>query len=68
MVMVTAWYLRSYRDEDTHRGRLNGEGKVSAMCGATFAPVRNPLDGTTALPGYPPDPGQVCPDCHQESG
>lgn len=67
------WYLRSLGDHDTHCGSLHKDGTVSALCGARFAPqptmrvVGPPLGelatGPLALPGNPPDPEQVCPEC-----
>lgn len=67
------WYLRSLRDQDTHRGELRGDGTVLAVCGATFRPrptltVVGPPPGTLAngplaLKGSPSDPDQTCPQC-----
>ncbi|HET9118692.1 MAG TPA: hypothetical protein VFN75_11565 [Pseudonocardiaceae bacterium] len=69
------WYLRSLRDADTHRGRMDPTGAVEALCGAVFVPrptlrVVGPgpgrlVDGPPALTGNPPDPGQVCPQCRE---
>lgn len=59
-----SWYVRSLGDHDTHRGVLNpAAGTVTAACGVTFTPRLLPL----ALPGAgdPPDPDQICPDCHR---
>jgi hypothetical protein len=60
-------------DHDTHRGELREDGMVLARCGALFIPwptlkVVGPPPGTLVtgplpLPGSPPDPDQVCPDC-----
>jgi hypothetical protein len=61
------WYLRSIGDRDTHRGTLlHPDGTVSAACGIRFRP-RELLCGATALPGEPPDPGQICPACRRSS-
>jgi len=56
------WYLQSMSDADTHRGQLNADGTVTAVCGLRFRPIELPLGGVS-LPGYPPDPDQVCPGC-----
>lgn len=70
---VLTWYLRSPGDHDTHRGRMRDDGTVLARCGALFTPqptltVVGPppgqlATGGLALPGNPPDPEQVCPQC-----
>ncbi|MGH3789083.1 MAG: hypothetical protein ACRDRG_21585 [Pseudonocardiaceae bacterium] len=66
LVQAAQWYLRSGADRDTHRGRLFGNGTVMADCGLTFRP--RPLAyGAKALPGYPPDPDQVCPKCERSA-
>ncbi len=57
------WYLRSTADRDTHRGLLLRNGTVMADCGVVFKPLKALRDRGPALPGYPPDPGQVCPTC-----
>jgi hypothetical protein len=63
-----AWYLRSIGDRDTHRGTLlHPDGTVTAACGIRFRP-RELLRGTTALPGEPPDPDQICPGCRRSTG
>ena len=54
------WYLRSLCDRDTHRGELRKDGTVVALCGVTFRPRLLP-----ALPGQPPDPVQICPQCYR---
>lgn len=59
---MSGWYLRSYRDEDTHRaGGVAADGTVRAVCGAIFRPVAHPLDGTPACLTSPADPLQVLP-------
>ncbi len=73
-----SWYLRSLRDHDTHRGSLRENGMVLARCGASFTPrptltVIGPppgqlATGDLALPGRPPDPDQVCPECSGGGG
>jgi hypothetical protein len=59
-----SWYLRSLCDHDTHRGELRHDGTVVALCGVTFRPRLLPA-GTVALPGQPPDPAQICPQCYR---
>jgi hypothetical protein len=57
------WFLRSLRDQDTHRGRYSiATRSVFTECGLEFQPLRLPF-GRLALPGNPPDPDQVCPRC-----
>lgn len=56
------WYLQSMGDADTHRGELQPDGTVSAVCGIRFRPIDLPLGGVS-LRGYPPDPDQICPEC-----
>ncbi len=58
---MTLWWLRSMADHDTHRGLKSG-GSVDAACGIRFAP-RPVAFGGEALPGEPPDPDQICPQC-----
>ena len=55
------WYLRSTGDRDTHRGELRRDGTVAAQCGIRFEPRE--LPGGLALPGYPQDRDQICPNC-----
>jgi hypothetical protein len=57
-----SWYLQSMGDADTHRGELQPDGTLSAVCGIHFRPIDLPLGGVS-LQGYPPDPDQICPDC-----
>ena len=59
-----SWYLRSLCDHDTHRGELRKDGTVVALCGVTFRPRLLPA-GAVALPGQPPDPAQICPQCYR---
>lgn len=60
-----SWYLRSTGDRDTHRGVLQTDGTVVATCGLRFVP-RSLLLGGVALPGYPQDRDQVCPECDRQ--
>ncbi|MGH3933593.1 MAG: hypothetical protein ACRDS1_01185 [Pseudonocardiaceae bacterium] len=64
-LLAAKWYLRSTADDDTHRGRLFGDGTVMADCGLVFRPMKALRDRGPALRGYPPDPGQVCPRCKE---
>ncbi|MGH3683555.1 MAG: hypothetical protein ACRDQY_26640 [Pseudonocardiaceae bacterium] len=57
-----SWYLRSGRDDDTHRGELRLDGTVAAECGTTFTP-RELAYGAITFIDDPPDPDQVCPGC-----
>ena len=57
-----SWYLQSLGDADTHRGDLNTDGTVSAVCGVRFIPIELPYGGV-CLPSHPLDPEQVCPGC-----
>jgi hypothetical protein len=59
-----SWYLRSTSDRDTHRGELQPDGTVTAVCGAVFRPVSYLHGNGPALPDHPPDPDQVCPHCY----
>lgn len=59
------WYLRSIADRDTHHGDLQPDGLVVAACGLVFKPRPLPYD-RIALPGAPPDPNQICPQCQRD--
>jgi hypothetical protein len=61
-----SWYLRSAADRDTHYGPLR-DGRTHALCGAQFRPIELPTSGGPALPGLPPDGGQVCVICYRET-
>ena len=43
------WYLQSMGDADTHRGELQPDGTVSAVCGIRFRPLDLPLGGEPAV-------------------
>jgi hypothetical protein len=60
------WYRRSLSDHDTHRGHLR-RGQVTAACGMEFSPLRAWRKGGAALPGEPPEPEQICPECYHTS-
>lgn len=60
--VMISWYLRSMADYDTHYGKLRQDGIVKAECGTEFLP-RILAFGRVSLPGTPPDPDQVCPEC-----
>jgi len=59
---LMSWYLQSMGDADTHRGELQPDGTVSAVCGIRFRPIDLPLGGIS-LSSYPLDPDQICPKC-----
>jgi hypothetical protein len=56
------WYVRSTRDQDTHRGELQDDGTVVVRCGIQFVPRPLPMGGV-ALPWHPQDRDQICPEC-----
>lgn len=61
---TATWYLRSYRDEDTHlASTIPANGTVTARCGAIFVPMLHPIDGLPARLTAPPDQLQICPRC-----
>jgi hypothetical protein len=61
---MTTWYLRSYKDADTHvAAAVTADGTVHAVCGAIFRPVPHPIDGSPARLTAPADPLQICPAC-----
>ncbi|MBV8995593.1 MAG: hypothetical protein JO287_18275 [Pseudonocardiales bacterium] len=63
---IASWYLRTYKDEDTHRAAaVASDGTVQAVCGMTFVPLLHPLDGSPACLTSPPDMLQVCPRCRR---
>lgn len=55
------WYLQSLKAHDTHRGAIT-RGRVHALCGIQFEAITVAF-GAEALPGQPPDPEQICPEC-----
>jgi hypothetical protein len=58
------WYVHSLADGDTHLGRLSlVTHRVRAVCGVEFVPLKALRDRGPELPGHPPDPEQICPDC-----
>jgi hypothetical protein len=63
---ATEWYVRSMSDNDTHLGwYCTTTRNVHAVCGTEFVPLRIGWRGDRlALPGQPPDPKQVCPNCY----
>lgn len=63
-LMTNTWYLRSYRDHDTHiAAAIAADGIVTSWCGLTFAPVLHPIDGNPARLTAPADELQICSDC-----
>lgn len=49
---MTAWYLRSTGERDTHSGHLR-RGRVLAACGVEFSPLRPWRIRGAALPSEP---------------
>jgi hypothetical protein len=63
-----AWALASLADFDTHLVQLEG-GIAYSVCGLTFTPKALGANGDRlSLPGWPPDPEQVCPHCQKATG
>ena len=63
--LPVTWYLRSLGDVDTHRGELSPVTRsVHALCGIEFVPIKL-ATGRMSLPGSPPDPDQICPQCYR---
>ena len=56
------WHVRSMADHDTHLGRKDGT-RIQAVCGVEFPSTAL----TVTLPGLPPDPQQICPQCRDRS-
>lgn len=52
-----AWYPRSAADGDTHRGVRRPTGRVTALCGAEYAPAAGP-------DAYPVE-ARECPTCRR---
>jgi hypothetical protein len=63
---MTSWYRRTTSERDTHSGHLR-RGRVLAVCGVEFSPIRAWRSRGAALPGAP-DPAQTCPECQRLSG
>jgi hypothetical protein len=60
------WYPRSLADRDTHHGEYSGTARsVRARCGIEFVPLKLADGAPLALPGDPPDPEQICPQCYR---
>jgi hypothetical protein len=61
---TATWYLRSYRDQDTHvASAIAADGTVTSHCGAIFVPMLRPIDVIPARLSAPPDELQICPRC-----
>jgi hypothetical protein len=59
------WYPRSLADRDTHHGEYSATARsVRARCGIEFVPLKLADGAPLALPGDPPDPEQICPQCY----
>jgi hypothetical protein len=64
-----SWYPRSMGDRDTHRGQYSITTRsVHSVCGAEFVPLKLTDGSPLVLPGSPPDPDQICPQCRHASG
>jgi hypothetical protein len=57
------WCLRSYKDEDTHYGRLADDGVVAALHGLRFTPMRRLFEEGPAVVHPSVEPLQACPAC-----
>lgn len=60
---MASWYLRSKDAQDTHRGHLR-RGRVLAVCGVEFSPLRTWRKGGSELSAEPSNSEQVCPECY----
>lgn len=61
---TATWYLRSYRDQDTHLAfAIAADGTITSRCGAIFVPMLHPIDAIPARLSAPPDELQICPRC-----
>lgn len=55
-------------DADTHRGVYSPATRsVHARCGVEFEPLTRTNGTPIVFTASPPDPEQVCPQCHRES-
>jgi hypothetical protein len=51
---TATWYLRSYRDEDTHlASAIATDDTITSRCGAIFVPMLHPIDGIPARLRHP---------------
>jgi hypothetical protein len=57
------WHRRSYRDGDTHWGRLQENGYVTARCGIVFRPNEQLFSRDVAERDEVPDAIKLCGDC-----
>lgn len=58
--MGGSWYLASLAEHDAHRG-TPARGRVHAVCGIAFAPLR--AGRTPAHQRVELEPAQLCPEC-----
>jgi len=63
------WWVRSFADQDTHRGAYSlATRSVHSVCGLEFVPI--PVGWPARhgpLPGAPPTPEQICQTCSRAS-
>ena len=59
-----SWFVRSLAPGDVHRGALD-EGRVRAVCGLTFLPLR---ESGQARYSELPEPEWVCAGCLARGG
>jgi hypothetical protein len=59
------WWVRSFADRDTHLGTyMPRGGSVRSRCQLEFVPLPVGMPPKVGpLPGSPPDPDQICPNC-----
>lgn len=60
------WYRQSLNTHDTHRSHLR-RGRVLAVRGVEFSPLRAWCKPGSALSGGPSEPKQICPECYRTS-
>lgn len=61
---MSAWYLRSMGDADTHKGTYSAATRsVQAVCGLEFQPLKRTTGAPIVLTPQPPDLDQICPAC-----
>jgi hypothetical protein len=60
-----AWALRTMGDLDTHLCQIEA-GTAYSVCGLQFPPKALGCNGDRlSLPGWPPDPDQICQQCQK---
>lgn len=61
-----SWYLQSLDDFDAHRG-TSDRGRVNAVCGISFEPLRSRFASATYQQGEL-ETAQLCPECAAAEG